>query len=246
MQSNRKSKRISGLWVAVVVGIAMMGGCNEAIEVPTEVLQPGWQFYSNPTTLEPVGTVFRIDPEGRRFIVTSVDVPTSAGREAMGDITTKVTTSGDTIARFLKLAFVVEAEAKKYRSFEFRMKGAERSVSSDVDVAGVLDTFLENVPYRFDNRYFIIREVRSARELHYVLDDSLIAGLGGAGALTKMATVDGNVSFDSGKNYNLSQIFAEPMRVMFLPEEIVPDSASLGTDDPEFQVIPVEEVLEWQ
>ena len=51
---------------------------------PAALLEPGWQFYTRPTSLEPPGTVFRIDKEGRRFAVAEIPTEKTTGTEAFG------------------------------------------------------------------------------------------------------------------------------------------------------------------
>ena len=48
---------------------------------PDNMLPDGWQFYSRPTNLAPPGTIFRIDPEGRRFIVDRLKPVVDSGAE---------------------------------------------------------------------------------------------------------------------------------------------------------------------
>ena len=62
------------------------------------VLQEGWQFYHRPTTLEPVGTVFRIDKEHRRYIVDRLDIEKMSGREAAGHLEDSIEIGGGVLS----------------------------------------------------------------------------------------------------------------------------------------------------
>ncbi len=248
--SNQTIRKRSRLWVSfitvVFILLLIVGSIlyNEYEEAP-EILQTGWQFYSYPTTLEPVGTVFRIDPQGRRSIVTDLEVSSTTGSEAMGKVKQKMVTRGDVIARFLKISLGAEAKGGRQQSIEFEMEDTERAITSDHDVGKVLDSFFDIVRFRVDNRYFIIREARSAKVIHYKINDSILADLGGEAVIKGLANLDAGFQYESNKSYNLSQTFPERMRVMFLPEEIVPVSASLGSEMPEVEAVPVDEVLVW-
>ncbi|MCU7843326.1 MAG: hypothetical protein KZQ93_05755 [Candidatus Thiodiazotropha sp. (ex Monitilora ramsayi)] len=236
---------IAAIMIVILLLLMIRIFFHDAYEKAPELLQPGWQFYSSPTTLEPVGTVFRIDPLGRKYIVSDMEVPSATGREEMGRVSLKLITRGDVIARFLKVPLSGKVEGMRNQSIELEMVNAERAITSDLNIDKVLNSFFEKIQYRTDNRYFIIREARSASELHYKLNDSFVADLGGSAVVNQLATMNADMQFESNRRYNLSQSFSERMRVMFLPEEIVPVSAPLGSGMPEVDVVPVKEVLVW-
>ncbi len=67
---------------------------------PAQVLEEGWQLYAKPTTLEPVGTLFRIDDAGRRFMVDQVSIETQEGAEAAAKVQQRVQAHIGFFARF--------------------------------------------------------------------------------------------------------------------------------------------------
>jgi hypothetical protein len=125
------------LWLLVSFGagfvlLSILGWLllqREYKEPPTQVLPTGWQFYSNPTTLEPVGTVFRIDPEGRKYNVTQLPVLPTTGTEVMGKVRQKLVTRVDVVARFLGIPLSGKGSGGREQSFEFEMVDAERALS---------------------------------------------------------------------------------------------------------------------
>jgi hypothetical protein len=216
---------------------------------PGHILDRGWQFYFAPTTLEPPGTVFRIDAESRRYLVETLPVELQVGEEASGEHTESVTASMGVVARFLGLKGV---EAKvgtgKTEQLVFRMDQPEREVVDDMDLGRVLQPFLNGFDYRDDNRYFVIRECRRATGLTHHLTMSQVNDLGGKASLKKAAALKGTLfkSERSGQ-FRLEKKFDKPMRVMFLPEEITPVSdKGASFESAELRLIPVTEVLAWE
>src|SRR4051812_31015749 len=86
---------------------------------PAQVLEEGWQLYAKPTTLEPVGTLFRIDSAGRRFLVDQVTVQTQEGAEATAKVQQQVRVDVGFFARFLGLnSYKGKLGAKDAETFE--------------------------------------------------------------------------------------------------------------------------------
>jgi hypothetical protein len=210
------------------------------------VLDPGWQFYSRPTTLEPPGTVFRIDGEGRRFIAGELEVEVTRGREASGRTDETVATTLGIVARFLGIDAGARLGAKRVQQLRFELLEPEQETTTDMAVEDAVDALGERLRYRADNRYFVVRSVRRAAGMTYRLSDEQVDELGGEAKLEHVAEESAEVSFRRRRAYELDQRFPEVMRVMFLADEIKPVSAGLAGDVPELGVMPVTEVLEWE
>jgi hypothetical protein len=212
----------------------------------TRILEPGWQFYSRPTTLEPPGTVFRIDADQRRYVVDTLQVRLQTGDEAFGKHQESVAASLGILARLFARADVT-ARSAKAEQLVFELAGAAREVVGDVDLDVVLQPFLKDLPYRVDNRYFVIRAARTATQITYCLRRSQVDDLGGEASLAECVALQGSL-FTSNSNgeFELRQTFDKPMRVMFLPEEIKPRTAGLGGASPQLDLVPVEEPLVWK
>jgi len=219
----------------------LLSGCTNHSMLP-----PGWQLYDNPTTLEPPGTVFRIDSDGRKFQVEGLIVPVTTGAEVMGKTLNKIETKGNFLARFLGIASEGGGGISKKEILEFEMKDTERSITTDVEVDKVLEEFKAVEDPKPKNRYFLIREARSATEVHYKLAKEVIGDLGGSAKLMNLTSARASFEYDSKKEFNLSQKFPVRMGVMYLAEEIKEFGKSLGTEGPELGLIPVKEVLEWK
>jgi hypothetical protein len=212
------------------------------------ILDRGWQYYFAPTTLEPPGTVFRIDAERKRYHVTTLPVPIQFGEEAFGEHTESVVANLGILARFLNLKGVnVKAATAKTERLVFKMDEPEREVVGDLTLDKALRPFLRDLEYRVDNRYFVIRESRRAIGVTHRLTRSQVDDLGGEASLAEVLALEGTLfkSERSGE-FLLEQKFDKPMRIMFLPEEIKPVSAGLAGERPELGRVPVNETLVWE
>lgn len=211
----------------------------------SHILDRGWQFYFTPTTLEPPGTVFRIDAERRRYPVTTLLVQPQVGQEAAGEYTESVAANLGILARFLDLKGVnINVGTAKTERLVFKMDNPDREFVDDLNLDKVLRPFLKELEYRVDNRYFVIRECRRATGINHHLTRSQVDNLGGAAAFAERLALEGTL-FKAERNgeYLLQQKFEQPMRVMYLPEEIKPVTAGLAQAKPELGRVPVDETL---
>jgi hypothetical protein len=220
--------------VAVLVLLAGAWWLVRSRRAPSGPLAPpllgaGWQFYSRPTELEPPGTVFRIDPSKRRYMVDTLEVTAQSGDEAVGRREESVQASMGMVARFFGLGPKLDVDAEHSETFVFDLKGASRQYVSDSDIDTVLDPWLEQHELREGSRYFVIREAVSGSEITYHLDRSQVDKLGGEASLTEAAKLEGNLHTSTSKSdYVLQQTFDKPMRIMFLPEELRPLTRGLA------------------
>jgi hypothetical protein len=218
---------------------------KEARTKPDRVLQEGWQFYHRPTTLEPVGTVFRIDRDRRRYLVETLTVKSTRGQEASARLEDSVEIGAGVLARLLGIGPKADAKAQLAEKIVFELDQPEREVTTDMALSEVLDPFLLTLKYRADCRYFLIRECRWATAMTYRLCKERVLALGGEATLNGALAVGVELKTVNERLYEINCSFSEEMRVMFLPEEIRPVSAGLGGDTPELGCVPVHEPLVW-
>ena len=241
--------------VAIVVAVAIIAwvmtrrsAFRDEQTAPAKILDAGWQFYSKPTTLEPPGTIFRIDQDGRKYVVTVLEVKTQTGNEAFGKSDESVETSIGVVARFLSLADAkVTASGSRVERLEVEVIEPVRELATDDDIDEALDPYMERLKYRADNRYFIICQSRKANGINYRLSKDQLYDLGGEASVSEALSGKGTLlNTKRTGDYKLEQKFPEPMRVMFLPLEIKPIAAGLAVDQPVLGLNEVKEVLVWE
>ena len=238
---------VSAIAAIVIVIFNRRSAVDKGERRPAEMLEPGWQFYSKPTTLDPPGTVFRIDVAGRRYIVANLEVKATTGREASGKSIKSGQASVGLVASLLGMDKVgIGAKGRKVERLEFEITDPVKEETSDMAIDEVLDPFLERLDYRAENRYFIIREARMASAMKYFLSEQLVNDISGGMPAIESIKTRGEFKQVKKGQYELNQTFDEPMRIMFLPEEIVPISAGLAQATPELGLAPVNETLIWQ
>jgi len=213
---------------------------------PDELFDEGWQFYSKATTLEPPGTVFRIDAAHRRYLVGKVEVPTEKGDETAASLEKRVSTTLGMFVRFLGLDKLgIGGKLDRVQQFAFELKDAEREITTDVALDDALLAFLEKLDYRADNRYFVIREALSATSMLYALTKDQLVELGGEGALATALGAGASIAHASSERITFPKTFPQRMRVTFLPEEITTTRSNLSGEKPTLGRKRVTKPLTW-
>ena len=213
---------------------------------PAEILEEGWLLYAKPTTLEPVGTLFRIDDEGLRFMVDQIAVEVQVGAEAVAKVQQRVQANIGFFARFLGLDnYSGKISAKNSETLEFEIIDPERQSTFDAAMDRALDPILKDLKYRADNRYYVIRETRSATAMVYRLTQDQLGEIGGKASISVALHASATVKAEQGGLYEINQTFPERMRVMFLAEEIAPVKSGLAGDQPVLGRLPVRHPLVW-
>lgn len=210
------------------------------------VLQEGWQFYHRPTTLEPVGTVFRIDTNHRRYIVDHLNIKSTRGAEAAGHLEDRIEIGAGVLARLLGIGPQADANVKFAETIVFELSQPERELTTDPALDSVLEPFLASLEYRADNHYYVIRESLWATAMVYQLSKERVMALGGEAALNQALTIGAKLERVSESLFKIEGDFTEPMLVMFLPEEIKRISFGLGGDEIRLGHVPVKEPLVWE
>lgn len=214
--------------------------------IKPEILEEGWQLYAKPTTLEPVGTLFRIDDAGRRFMVDQVVVETQEGAEAVAKVKQQVQANLGFFARFLGLdSFSATLGGKDTETMEFEIVNPLRQTTFDAAMDKAMTPVVASLKYRADNRYYVIRETRSATAMTYRLTQAQLGEIGGDMSLAVALGASAKISAGQGGLYEISQTFPDRMRVMFLAEEIAPVKAGLSGSQPMLGRIPVRHPLVW-
>jgi hypothetical protein len=213
------------------------------------LLDPGWQFYSRPTDIEPPGTIFRIDANRVRYQVDTVDVPTQVGQEAFGRHEESVEAGLGVVARFLGVNAKLGGNTKE--RLVYALDGVTHEVAEDADLDAALAPVLAALQYRADNRYFVIRECRKAKSISHHLTRNQVTELGGDASVSQYAKLEGTLFEQKNDGeYVLEKALDPPLRVMFLPEEIRPVSAGLAPDKtgraPILDRVPVRGALLWE
>ena len=213
---------------------------------PAAVLEAGWQLYAKPTTLEPVGTLFRIDERHRRFVIGELAVETREGTEAAAKVEQRLQANIGFFARCLGLdSCSGKLSAPNAETLEFEIVSPFREFAFDAAMDKAMAAVLARLQYRAGNRYYVIRETRSATAMTYRLTQAQLAAIGGEAWLGVALGAGAKVGAGQGGRYEINQTFPQRVRVMFLAEEIAPLKPSLAGRQPVLGRRPVREPLVW-
>jgi len=228
------------------MGFSFFGFGKKEQKRPDALLPAGWQFYSRPTNLEPPGTVFRIDGDGRRFLVDRLKPLVESGPEPGASGVERLEAKVGVVARFLGLQPLgVDVGGGRSRTLEFEIASPIRDSTTDVQIEKVLAPFLAAMEFRPKNRYFVIRDARSASGMKYKLSAEQFGEIGGDAVIAVAAKVGVKLSAKAGGAYEVVSDFPERLGVMFLPDEIAPVREGLAAGETALGRIPVTRPLQW-
>lgn len=211
-----------------------------------EGLEQGWQFYARPNTLEQVGYVFRIDGDGVRFPVVQLAPKTMEGPEAGVRVHKRIEAKAGVLARFLDLIDVsANASVGRTRTLDFEIREPIRILSTDSEIETALDGFLDGFTPKDGNRYYVIRQTRSASSMSFRITSDLLAELGGEAAVSANVNAGLTLNALNGHEFEINQTFPERLLVTFQPERIERVSAGLAGSGA-YGLTPVTQALEWR
>lgn len=214
---------------------------------PPEAFDRGWQFYTRPTTLEPPGTVFRIDPDKRRYMVGALDIEPTCGEEEAAAMHRRIETTLGAVLRFLGFdRFGGGGKLSAVEQLSFSLSEAEREALDDMMIQAPLAAFLEQLPYRADNRYFLIRECLSATSMTFELSKEQAAKVEAKAQISKVGEVGASAGRQAERAFSFPSSFPKRMRVAFLPEEITRTRSNLAGGPPSLGLVRVDEALVWE
>ena len=180
------------------------------------------------------------------FDLPRVAVETQEGAEAVAKVKQQVRANIGFFARFLGLdSFSGKLGGQNAETLEFEIVNPVRQSTFDAAMDRAMTPVLATFKYRADNRYYIIRETRSATAMTYRLTQAQFGEIGGEMSLAVALGAGAKIGAGEGGLYEISQTFPERMRVMFLAEQIAPMKAGLAGGQPMLGRIPVRHHLVW-
>jgi hypothetical protein len=186
-------------------------------------MDPGWQFFPNPTTGEKPGTIFRITPSNQRFRVAETDVPIHDSTVATGKKTQKIDVSTGMLVKIAGINLDVGLKGGQKQELVFEMDDCKNQITSDEEIIEPIRRKLASIPLIESDRYFVIRETNAAKHLVLKLRNDLVESLGGKANIQSKIEANSTVlSKNEQLYYDLDRTFPDYMRVMFNAEELKP------------------------
>lgn len=238
---------VSGIFIiAAVLLYKYMGFSENTNTILTNLeLAQGWQLKIPPSDSLKAGSIYRVSHDGYFYRVKTLSIPAETIQEAEFNYATKVITNKSILANYLGVA-QVGGDSDQEIQLTLALNNIVREVTYDESVDIALEKMWDNIRYRTNEKYYVIRETRAASQIDIYLNKEQVNSLGGKAKIMNSTHANAAIhSADQGR-VKIHGQYQVPMYVMYLPEEIKPLSASFNNENPEFEVYPVQGVLNWK
>jgi hypothetical protein len=211
----------------------------------------GFVLFAMPTTADPPGTIFRIDQDHKRFIVTDLSgvIPVHRARVEIPEFTNTQQTKVGFLVSILQQFGVLEGPTIETnlgvtRALSVRVDSAVHEFTRDDEVERAIRQRLEKLRRRQGSQYYIVRETINARRAAFTFSRDFVSDVGGSAKIAAAANAKAGVEWKTENGYVLNARFAVPHRVFYKAERLVLPAGGLGGVG-DFQRVPVTEPLEW-
>ena len=205
----------------------------------TDFNKEGWRPFSSVRTGDAPGRIYRVAPSGEVFEVTQVTLSprkdnhhlyevSKMSEFTLGEILETIGVAAEVIP--IKVRSNLERKSQIYtQSLE-----AEREFLEDRDITDeAVASALAGIKIRDDNRYYLIRETLSSRNLNFKIDKSWLADLEVAADIEKVVKSNTNVKWTDGDQISLNKEFDEAYRIWYKPERLsIKGSLGMGPNQP--------------
>lgn len=232
------------LVASCIVLVSCSTGQGVGAESISAGIAEGWQMQVPPMSKLSAGTIYRKDPQGAIYRVTTLSVQAEKVEEGGFEYKAKLRTTANLLARFIGIGGITGQLDKEVQVL-LEMKDVMRQITDDQRVDQAVKKFWEDVEIRPKSKYYIIRETRAASRVNLHLAREAVAEIGGEATLKKIVGVGSNLKQGDQGSIIVHESYGRRMHVMFLPEEIKVSSAGLSGEPPTFGRFPVKEVLGW-
>jgi sporulation protein YlmC with PRC-barrel domain len=196
---------------------------GDIVKPMASIVPTGWQFFPKLTNGDPPGTIFRITSQNQKFYVGEAEnVPIRSFKEIQGKITQKIYGNTSILAKILALNLAFDAQANRDEELVFEMGESIREITRDEDIDRLVETKLAKIKQRKGDRYFVIRETSSTKEITFELKKDQVKRLGGEAKINESIKGEAVFSKKDAATFELRRKFPELMRVMFSAEEVYP------------------------
>ncbi|WKB55690.1 hypothetical protein [Eleftheria terrae] len=231
-------RAVAYAFVALLAAGLPACGTPELPSVPRE----GFEAFSTPRSFDGPGTIYRIDADKKRFLVTTVVFKASGGGvEYLPSFASKRELSLSSLIETIGLkaeALPASAQGKlgSTRMATVQSVGGRRAVTSDEDVEGALRTWATTAQPMDGSVYYLIRETIATEGLTYKVSHEWLAQLGLDAQALNSAGYRGEVRGGASDVLELDAKFPSAMNVWFKAEKVVFNKA-LGVAGSQYNVV---------
>jgi hypothetical protein len=207
----------------------------------------GFEAFATPRSFDGPGTIYRLDKDGKRFLVASLDVVNAVrGKEVIP----KFTSSRDlSISQLLESIGVAAAKLPananinmtSSRKTSLETTNGDRKEIADGDILTVLNKWKASTKPIEDNKYYLIRATIASDNVDYKVDKSWLFYAKLDLSILNLAGYKGSANSKSEDTLELESRFDEKMNIWFKAERIFFDKAlGIGGDQTVIRLAPAQ------
>jgi len=211
----------------VLLPLVLIVACEKAGPGPGTVLETeGFKAFPSPRTFDPPGRIYRVDPTGSVFGVTSLKLKSQQGKEEIADYKDTTDISLKQVLETIgvpatKFPVVAALDFERKRRFETKSVSGVREFVDDEQVDQQLPLALGSITIRDDNQYYIIRETVMTDNIDYVSEKSWLVSLGLDAEFQNVVKAHSDLNWGTGKTFSLKKKFDGLRRVWYKAERLV-------------------------
>lgn len=213
----------------VVVGLmtlCLLNACAKPRGPSTPLELEGFKPFASARSFDGPGRIFRIEPNGDVFGVTTLKLTPKSGTEAIPKIEKHSNVSLEEMLTTIGVAAttfpaVGQADLKMKREAVTESVNGKREYLDDDAIDPILREVLKGVRVRPNNQYYLIRETVSANNINFTMDKSWVSSLGIEVPFKKVVSSKSTLKWEGGTKFSLNQQFSEPLRLWYKADKIL-------------------------
>jgi hypothetical protein len=201
----------------------LIGGCSTHPTIPQGPVSDGFQFFSSARSFDPPGRVYRVDPTGQIYGVTKLEIDPIIGDEVLPKIKTKETLSLKALLKTLNLPIeklALSSDLDLNSTVEVNIQGSDaiREYLDDDVLDYILPKALSQINIRTDNKYYVIRETISSKNIEYTFNKGKEFSSNTEATLKEIAQGNIDLSWESTNVVTMKRSLDKPLRIWYKPE----------------------------
>lgn len=216
------------VYVATVAGLLTLVACVSNPRAPLVGItdSEGFEAFATPRSFDGPGTIFRIDGDGKRFLVGEITFKVKEGVEELPKASSSRVFS---LSQFIEalgasataMPASIKANLSRTATTTIEATTAQRKFVSDDDVVTAMLAWANRAKPNGDSVYYLIRETISTPGLVYKVDKNWLNSVNVDIQTLEVAGYKGEAKASAGDVLEMNRTFSQPLNVWFKAEKIV-------------------------
>lgn len=204
---------------AALLLVTLLFGCAHAARRTD--LDVGMPQFATPRDFDPPGTILRVEPSGKSFVVTRCKVVIDTGVEVLPDWKAVSKGAASLGGIFGKIAHDIFPLASDSVLVEQRVANSWREQTTDDAVRGCVDSLMAARTWDNVSKYLMVREAILADSVAFVMDRATLLRLGGEEKVGDAASKAG-LRYERSQSSRIVKKFDHRLRIYYKAEQIWP------------------------